>query len=142
MCNNILIWCNYLIHIRCRHECLGAIKNIDDENYTLLDYVDSRKEIYLPVYCELVKKRPLFKKLKEKLENGINLLILEVDGPHQESLDYYQEKYNVGDDFIVNHTMLATEKNLRIMLNDTKYAFGHGYCLASALLNLDETIIN
>ena len=28
-----------------------------------------------------------------------------------------------------------TKKNIDIMLNDTRHAFGHGYCLAMALLN-------
>ena len=132
----------YPVGMKHRSNCIGAIKDIDNDEteIRLLNYVDSRKQIYLPVYCELVEKQPLFKKLKEKLNKGINLLIIEVDGPHEEDLDYYKEKYNCGDDFIVNHTMLATEQNLKIMLNDTKRAFGHGYCLASALLDLDEII--
>jgi len=131
----------YPVGMKSRHQCLGAIKDIDDEEYELLDYVESRKQIYLPVYCELVRQQPQFAKLKEKLANGTNLLILEVDAPHEESLEYYKRKYHVGDDFIVNHTMLATVENLKIMLNDTKHAFGHGYCLASALLDIDDEIL-
>lgn len=77
------------------------------------------------------------KKLKKWLQEGKNLLIIEVDGPHQESLDYYKEKYNVDDDFIVNSTMLATKENLEIMLNDTKHPFGHMYCLAACLLGIE-----
>ena len=68
------------------------------------------------------------------LKEGKNLLILEVDGPHQESLPYYQATYHVNDKFIENHTMLATTDNLNIMLNDTKHSYGHGYVLASCLL--------
>jgi hypothetical protein len=63
-----------------------------------------------------------------------NLLIVEWDGPHQESMEYYKEKYNVTDDFIVDSTMNATTENIDLMLNDEKHPFGHGYCLASALL--------
>lgn len=70
------------------------------------------------------------------LKDGKNLLIVEVDGPHGESLDYYKKKYKVDDNFIEDDTILATKENLKIMLNDTKHAFGHGYCLAVALLNL------
>jgi hypothetical protein len=99
-------------------------------------YVEARKAIYLPVYCELVKKQKQFKELQSRLEKGENLLIVEVDGPHQEDLKFYQEKYDVPDNFIENHSMLATEENLNIMLNDTKHPFGHGYCLAMALLGL------
>ena len=41
------------------------------------------------------------------------------------------------NNFIKYKTMLATKENLDIMLNDTKYPFGHGYCLAAALLDLN-----
>jgi hypothetical protein len=122
-----------------RHACIGSlVKNVDDR-YVLLDYVNARKQIYLPVYVTLVKKQPQYKELRELLRQGKNLLIIEVDGPHQESLEYYRDKYNVANDFIENSTILATKENLDIMLNDTKHAFGHGYCLAIALQQtLDE----
>lgn len=117
-------------------KCMGAISTIPSETdeVELLGYIDARKKIYLPEYVKLVKKHPTFKKLKEKLKKGINLLIIEVDGPHQESLSYYIEKYNVGKDFISDNTMLATKENLEIMLNDSRHPFGHGYCLAIALM--------
>lgn len=49
-----------------------------------------------------------------------------MDGPHEEDLQYYK-----------NNTILATKDNLTIILNDSKCPFGHGYCLASILLNID-----
>ena len=94
---------------------------------------ESRKNLYLPLYVSMVQKEPQFKFLLDKVKNGTNVLIIEVDGPHQESLEYYKEKYNVSEDFIENSTMLATCDNLNIMLNDTKHPFGHGYCLGIAL---------
>ena len=122
-----------------RGECVSAYKEHDDgfvDLDTPLDYVTARKEIYLPVYTKAVKKHPLFDALKEKLKNGENLLIIEVDGPHQESLSYYKELYGVGDDFIEDDSILVTKENMDIMLNDPKHNFGHGYCLAMALLDL------
>jgi hypothetical protein len=118
------------------HKCLFAIKS--GEPTKKLDYVEARKEIYVPTYCELVKKEPKFQELKNKLSNGENLLIIEVDGPHQESLEYYMDMYELDDNFIENGTMLATDENLTIMLNDDKHPFGHGYCLAMALLDLEN----
>ena len=59
---------------------------------------------------------------------------MEVDGPHQESLSYYKTMYGVPDDFIIGNTMLCTQSNLDLMLNDPKHNFGHGYCLAWSLL--------
>ena len=117
-----------------RHKCLCALA--EDDPTTPLDYVESRKKIYLPQYTKMVQKTKQFKELFDRLYNNKeNLLIIEVDGPHQESLPYYQEKYGVSDDFIEDHTILATKENLNIMLNDNKHPFGHGYCLALALLN-------
>lgn len=90
-----------------------------------MNLIEARKEIYLPIYKELVKKQPKFEKLVKLLKKGTNLLIIEVDGPHEESLDYYKEKYGVEDDFIENNTILATKENMDIMLNDPKHSFGH-----------------
>lgn len=114
-----------------RKHCLYALWN--DEK---LDYVQAREKLYAPEYIRLVKKQPKFKKLKKLLRDGTNLLIVEVDGPRQESLDYYKRKYGVDDDFIVNNTIEANEDNLSIMLSDTEHPFGHGYCLAMALLRM------
>ena len=123
-----------------RAKCLYALREMPDGTYSApLDYVETRKQIYVPVYCRLVKMRPKFLALRDRLAKGENLLIIEVDGPHQEALGYYKQTYGVGDDFIENFTVVATEANIRIMLNDTKFPFGHGYCLAMALLGTDET---
>lgn len=119
----------YPVGFNHRHKCLYAY--YDGEK---LDYVESRKKIYKKVYTDLVVKEKKFLELKQKLKKE-NLLIIEIDGPRQESLNYYIDKYDVDDDFIKNKTMLATKENLDIMLNDPKYPFGHGYCLASALLD-------
>lgn len=124
-----------------------GFNNKSDCVYALLDnkklgYIDARKAIYVPEYCKLVKNELKFKLLKNKLRKGQNLLIIEVDGPHYESLYHYIAKYGVGKDFIVNNTMLVNENNIKIMLNDDKHNFGHGYCLAMALLDKDKEWIN
>ena len=40
------------------------------------------------------------------------------DGPHQELLEYYKNKYNVNNNFIVIHTILVNKDNMEILLND------------------------
>jgi hypothetical protein len=40
------------------------------ENVKILNYIESRKMIYIPVYGELVRKEKQFKQLKERLKNG------------------------------------------------------------------------
>ena len=124
----------YPVGMAHRKHAVGSLMETEN-GYVMLDYIEARKEIYVKVYSDLVTKHEKFKKLKKWLDKGINLLLIEIDGPHQESLDYYKEKYNVKDDFIENHTMLATKENLDIMLNDTKFAYGHGFCLANCLLD-------
>ncbi len=123
----------YPVGFKHRNYCLGSLKDVNDEQ--LLDYIDSRKQIYVPNYIQAVQNKPQFLQLKDMLKLDKNLLITEVDGPHEESLDYYKKKYNVKDNFIEDNTILATKKNLEIMLNDSKHPFGHGYCLALALLD-------
>ena len=127
------------------HLCKGII--IEDEQkeynkeYKLSDaigYIEGRKQLYLPLYCKLVKQQPLFKQLYNRLRKGENLLICEVDVAFQEGLEYYKEKYGTANDFIINDTMEINEENIKIVLNDEKYRFGHGYCLAMALLDKDD----
>ena len=115
-----------------RHKCLFALK---EGSLTQLDYIQSRIEIYMPLYMNSVKKEPQFAELKQRLQSGENLLIIDVDGPHQESLSYYQEKCGVSTDFIDQNSIVCTKENMAIMLNDPKHPFRHGYCLGVALLN-------
>lgn len=74
--------------------------------------------------------------LKNMLNQGINLLIIDVDGPHQESIPYYIKNYNVNEDFIEKDSVQVNKENMKILLNDGKHPFGHGYCLAMALLGI------
>lgn len=126
----------YPVGFQHRKKCLFALK--EDEKGEIvprrLNYIESRKEIYYPIYDKLVRKEKQFLELKDALSKGTNILICEVDGPHSESLDYYLSKYDVSQDFIINNTMLATHQNLDIMLNDSLHPYGHGYCLARSLL--------
>ena len=125
----------YPVGFNHRHQCLFSLKETNGViDPTPLNYIESRKQIYYPIYRDLVQKERQFLELKQRLQKGENLLIIEVDGPHSEALNYYQQKYKVGNDFIENNTVLATPENLEIMLNDPKYPYGHGYCLANVLL--------
>jgi hypothetical protein len=118
-----------------KEKCYGDPYSVDITEK--LNYIEARKQIYVPIYCDIVKKQKKFKSLKRKLSKGRNLLIIEVDGPHQESLQYYKDEYKVDDDFIENNTILINEENINILLDDERRPFGHGYCLAIALLDKD-----
>jgi hypothetical protein len=118
--------------------CLFSLEKDEpvSETNPKLGYIEARKKIYLSCYADAVVKEPKFWELRQRWLNGENLLIIEVDGPHQESMNYYKEKYNVPDDFIVNDSVEAIEENLQILLNDPKHPFGHGYCLALTLTHI------
>lgn len=122
--------------------CLGSLNQYDINNniYKLLNYVEARKEIYLKEYTRLVKLSPAFTEIKKKLSKGESVGLIDVDGPHQESLEYYKQNYNVDNNFIVNNFMYADKNNLKLMLYDTKHAFGHCYCLAAALLGIENEL--
>lgn len=125
-----------------RHKCICSIdeKYLKEGLIVKYDYVQARKEIYLKEYCRLVKTNISFINLKNRLIKGENIALLDVDGPHQESLNYYKEKYSVANNFIINDFMVIDKYNLQIMLYDTKHAFGHCYCLAAALLGIDNQL--
>jgi len=122
----------YPVGFHHRKKCLYAYWN--DEK---LDYIQARKKFYVPEYIRLLKMHPKFQSLKKLVDEGEKLLIIEVDGPREESLQYYKDMYGVGDDFIENNTIEVTEDNLSIMLEDSKHPFGHGYCVAMALLDME-----
>lgn len=130
----------YPVGMRWRSKCIGALSEEELQQYNsgnrpdgvnLLGYTESRKQIYVPLYQRLVleDKSGLFQKLVN-ISRRTNVLIIEVDGPHQESMGMYREKYGVSDDFIVSNTILSTERNLKIMLEDPTHPYGHGYALA------------
>jgi len=98
-----------------------------------LSYVEARKQIYVPFYVASLQQEPQYKELLRRFNGGESMLICEVDGPHQESLDYYRDKYGVPSDWIQGHAIRCTEDNWNILVEDTKHPFGHGYALAGAL---------
>lgn len=120
----------YPVGFERRHSVLASV----DSEGNFLDYISARKKIYLQPYARAVKQTADFKKLKKLHQKGQKIMILDVDGPVEDSLDYYVEKYNVTKDFISNQSVEVNRQNLEILLNDPKHPFGHGYCLAISLL--------
>ena len=126
----------YPVGFRHRTNVVDSVLINLDGTIEILDYITARIKIYLPEYVRLAKQRPEFYELRQRLQKGENLLIHDLDGPHQESLSYYKDKYNVNDKFIEQDTVLVTADNMNLLIHDNKHSFGHGYCLAGALLGL------
>jgi hypothetical protein len=122
--------------------CLYALKHSPHSGSVIpkekkLGIVEGRKKIYWRQYRKLVVRQPLFVELQQRLNEGENLLVIEVDGPQQQSLDYYVKKYGVPPTFIEDRSTRINKGSLKIFLNDTRHSFGHGFCLAAALLEID-----
>tara|TARA_B100001093_G_C26568193_1_gene901718 strand:- start:123 stop:734 length:612 start_codon:yes stop_codon:yes gene_type:complete len=95
---------------------------IFDENDKKMDYITSRKEVYVPEYFQLIKKKDRLKYWKNMLKNGHNLIIYDFDGPR--NLDG-------------TVTCLELTKELLIeKINDTRFPFGHGYVVAATIAKI------
>lgn len=114
-----------------------VILRYKDESYEIMNKVAGIRRLFIPLYCGLVKETDAFKDLQDRLIAGENLLLIVKDGPHLESENYYKSKYKIKD-LLQNETMLVTKDHIRMMINDTRHVFGYGYCLAMALLGVDE----
>jgi len=87
-----------------------------------LDYIESRKKVYVPEYYELIRNREMIKYWNDKVKNGSNITIYDFDGPRTKDGDPSCLEVNLE---------LLKEK-----INDTKYPFGHGYIVAGILKNI------
>lgn len=85
-----------------------------------LGYVDSRKKIYIPTYSKLFKNHKLFNDIMDKLFNGENIMLIDIDGPDV-------ELYPEGREMSI--------KLLDEMVEDTRRPYGHGFAAAKTLLN-------
>ncbi len=102
-------------------------------------YVESRKALYVKMYQRFLPENGTYKELLGILKSGKDVNICEVDGPKQEKLEYYTKKYPyLEKDFIKNGTVLVTREILDMFLNDPEKPYGHGFCIASQLLEDSE----
>lgn len=94
-----------------------------DGNDERMDYITSRKKVYIPEYYNLIKDTILIKKYQEQYKNGISFTVYDFDGPRLE-------------DGTVN-CLQVNKKNLKEKLYETSYPFGHGYIVAAAICGID-----
>jgi len=85
---------------------------------TNMDYIESRKRIYVPVYEYLLENSETFQALQDYVDEGHDVQILDLDGPVDADPDGQR----------------VTKKYLRKKINDPSANFGHGY-VAAALLS-------
>ena len=100
----------------------GKFKRVVDAMYEdniPRDYIDARKNIYIPQYYELMIESESFLKLMKMVEKGKDIAIYDLDGPR-------------GEDGSIQCLEVSLEL-LREKVNMTEFPFGHGYIIAAAL---------
>ena len=102
---------------------LYALFDGDDEK---MDYVTSRKKVYVPEYYELVKEREMMTHWKKMLSEGHNIIVYDFDGPRT---------FDGGVTCIEITTDLLVEK-----INNTRFPFGHGYVVAGCIAGFDPSV--
>lgn len=111
-----------------QRECLGHLLIKSNFEYELLDYVTARKRLYEQEYVRLVRQTKEYSQLLNKLKQGQNICIHEIDVPSPSKKGYYGSLCDSQGYFV------ATLQNIDLLVKDTSEAFGHGLVLAKALL--------
>lgn len=93
----------------------------ETERDTPFGYLESRKQIYIPLYSQIIKEKPSIKKYRELLKEGKNICIYDFDGPRDED----------GKPICVEFNKETYEK----YLNDTRRPFGHGFVVGKVLMD-------
>jgi hypothetical protein len=116
-----------------------------------LPYAAARIKIYCPVYMEMASKTKDFATLRELLDAGYNIQILDVDGPERTKNEdgSVTAPYDQMPESTLEHNAYGesgvgsieiNEDNIKTMLMDEDQPFGHGYALACALLGHPEWV--
>ena len=87
-----------------------------------LDYVESRKNVYVPEYYELVRGNAVLTSLAERIASGEDIVVYDFDGPRTKSGDVTCE--------------VVTLELLQEKIDDVSRPFGHGYIIAGILAGI------
>lgn len=125
---------------------LDTLHDVENEYIEMdqLDYISARKRVYVPLYIALAKQTEEFAELQAMLQRGENLQIMDVDGPddtiYDDKLPFPYNTMTKGTHGVTSGvgSIEMTEENVKALLNDPTQPFGHGYCLAVALLGKEE----
>ena len=90
-----------------------------------LNYIESRKQVYVVEYYDLIKNNPTTHYWQQQHQDGKHLVIYDFDGPRQP-----------------DGQVTCCELNLKLLrekILDTKHPFGHGYVIAATIANINPT---
>jgi len=87
-----------------------------------MDYITSRKRVYVPLYHELMKDTEMANEWRERVQNGQDVVIYDFDGP----------RLPEGSVTCIEVTLAS----LKEKIEDGRFPFGHGYVVAAYLANI------
>jgi hypothetical protein len=87
-----------------------------------MDYITSRKLVYVPLYHEMIAMTEMAAFWKEKIEGGASVVVYDFDGPRLEDGEVT--------------CLEVTAELLQEKLHDTRFSFGHRYVVAAHLAGL------
>ena len=91
-----------------------------------LGYIDSRKQVYVPEYYNLIKNKFVLTELKSRLSSGESFTVYDFDGIRDDNGNPTSAEVNVE---------LLKEKIL-----DTRTPFGYIYIVAGAIMDLNPDV--
>ena len=89
-----------------------------------MDYITSRKKVYVPEYYNLIKNREMIKYWKNILKTH-DITVYDFDGPRTPNGDV--------------NCLEITKELLIEKINDTSFPFGHGYIVAGCIAGINPT---
>lgn len=103
---------------------LGKGRKILHSNFDgkIRGYIESRKEVYVPEYYDLIQGREGLLKCLEMVQKGQDVVVYDFDGPRDTD----------GEPVCLEVDL----KLLRSKIEDPTFPFGHGYVVAGCLLGL------
>ena len=91
-----------------------------------LQYVESRKLVYVPEYYDMIKDNSVLKNLQDVYKNGQSIAVYDFDGPRTEDGEPTAEEITL--DF------------LRKKIEYVTHPFGHGYVVAAAIKGYEPSL--
>jgi hypothetical protein len=88
-----------------------------------MDYIQSRKKVYVPEYYELMKNTEMALYWKNELKKGTDIVVYDFDGPRTVDGEVQCVELTLG---------LLQEK-----IHDTSFPFGHGYVVAGFIKDIE-----
>ena len=93
-----------------------------------MDYVTSRKDVYVKEYYDLIKDRERVLFWKKLLDEGKSITIYDFDGPRNEDKSVT--------------CLELSEELVKEKVKDLSVPFGHSYVVGMLLYNMDLSVLN